>query len=488
MTRVLDLRTAGVGALLALLVAAPAQAAPVLVLEHGRVTTRHERFAGPSELPAPSAAPRSAARAQVSAAAARAPMGRATRQALDALLGSGAIDQRAHDADRASINNALRTYRKLSGTRKTQLGAVIDNADSIAAAGNLTPSRLPAVFATLDANTEWWNTGPLLSGGKRVSVGDSPLVWQYYPGQGIQLQMLGNWSKANGLFQAHKSDQLREMVDALVPLAADRGYPAWEYYFRFGGGSPPWTSSISQGTAIQALARAGQRLEDPSLWDLAKRALAAFQQPPPTGVREDTPQGAFYLIYSYAPTQRVLNAHLQATVGLFDLAKIAGDPTAQALFQQGDATTRAVLGRYDTGHWSLYDEHTEADLNYHRLQTGFLDNLCKRTSEPFYCDTAQRFNSYTKEPPTVTPDTRRIRTGAPARLGFSLDKVSRVGMTVTFGSRTVFATSATVGRGQRYFRWSSPAAPGLYRFTVRATDLAGNRSEPATVSLRIAKR
>src|SRR5204862_4082226 len=107
-----------------------------------------------------------------SADAARAPKGRATRQALDALLGTGAIDQRTHDADLASINGALRTYRKLNGTRKVQLGAVIDNADAIAAAGNLTPSRLPAVFATLDANNEWWSTGPLLSPGRRVSVGD----------------------------------------------------------------------------------------------------------------------------------------------------------------------------------------------------------------------------------------------------------------------------------------------------------------------------
>ena len=93
-----------------------------------------------------------------------------------------------------------------------------------------------------------------------------------------------------------------------------------------------------------------------------------------------------------------------------------------------------------------------------------------------------------KEAPSITPTTRRIRTGAPARLGFSLDKVSRVGMTVMHGGHTVFATSATVGRGQHFFRWSSPAAPGMYSFTVRATDLAGNRSDPETVSLRILKR
>lgn len=480
------LRTAGLCGLLALVLAAPAAAAPVLVLKNGHVTTRHERFAGPSDLPAPPAAARGSLHAASAARARRAPKGRATRQALDSLLSSGAIDQRTHDGDRASINSALRDYRKLSGTRRTQLGAVIDNADSIAAAGNLTPSRLAAVFATIDANREWWTTGPLLSSGKRVSVGDSPVVWQFYPGQGIQLQMLGNWSKANALFQAHRSGDLRDMVDALVPLAADRGgWPAWEYYFHFGGGAPPWTSSISQGTAIQALARAGQRLGDPSLWDLARRAETAFQKPPPAGVRLDTSTGPFYLIYSYAPGQRVINAHLQATIGLFDLAKIAGDPTAQTLFQQGDAESRAVLPSYDTGHWSLYDQKTEADLNYHKLQTGFLENLCKRTSTQLYCDTAERFNSYLTEPPTVTPTTRRIRTGRPAALGFSLDKVSHVGLIVSRGGRTVFATSATVGRGRRSFRWSRPAKPGTYELTVRATDLAGNRSDPGTTTLTI---
>src|SRR5207237_10260420 len=99
---------------------------------------------------------------------------------------------------------------------------VIDNADSMAAAGNLTASRLPAVFATLDANSEWWTTGPLLSYGRRVSVRDSPLVWQYYPGQGIQLQMLGNWSKAHGLFEGHDATVLRDLGGALPPRAADR--------------------------------------------------------------------------------------------------------------------------------------------------------------------------------------------------------------------------------------------------------------------------
>src|SRR5437763_745963 len=233
---------------LVLVFAAPAAGSPVLVLRGHHVTARQERFAGPSELTAPPRARGPVARA----AARRPPPGRGTRQALDLLLAQGQIDQQTHDADLATLNRSVRAYRKLAGARRAGLGAVIANADAIGAGGQLTPSRLRPLFATLDANTTWWTSGRLLSFGQRVSIGSSQLVWEYYPGQGIELQELANWSKANGLFLGHKSTQLRALLDELVPMAADRGgWPAWEYYFQFGGGKPPWTSSISQGTAIQ---------------------------------------------------------------------------------------------------------------------------------------------------------------------------------------------------------------------------------------------
>jgi hypothetical protein len=276
-------------------------------------------------------------------------------------------------------------------------------------------------------------------------------------------------------------------MDELVPLAADRGgWPAWEYYFRFDGGVPPWTSSISQGTAVQALARAGQRLHDPSLTALGQHALAAFQQPPPAGVRLDTATGPFYLIYSFAPSQLVINAHLQAVIGLYDFGQITGDPLAQALFAQGDAEAQAVLPRYDTGHWSLYDQSTESDLNYHQLVTTFLQNLCQRTHTPIYCATATSFRAYMHQPPTVTPVTRTIRSGAPAKLVFTLDKISRVSVTVSSTSgMPVFSTSAVVGRGMRSITWSRPAHSGHYQLALRATDLAGNQSGPTSRTLRI---
>jgi hypothetical protein len=462
----------------------------VLVLKGHRTAVRNESFAGATDLPPP---PRAATvRAKPSVRRSRLPLGRPTRDVLDKLLVRGQIDQAVHDARIAIVTRALRTVRKLTGTRKTQLGAVLANADAMALGGSLTASRLEAVFETIDRNREWWTNGPLLSYGRRVGFSGSQLIWQYYPGQGIQLQMLGNFGKLNALAASkRRKAAVRQMADELVPLASDRaGAPVWEYYFSFDGGAPPWTSGMSQGTAVQAMSRAGNLLADPALTDLAVRSLPLFERPPPTGVRVNDTFGAFYLIYSFAPGQRVLNGHLQAVIGLYDLATLTGNPRAQSLYAAGEAEARAIVPRYDTGKWSLYDQSTESDLGYHQLVTTFLENLCKRNGEAVYCDTAARFKGYESEPPAVRATTARIRTGRPARIGFKLDKISRVGVTVRrrSGGTTVFSTSAVVGRGSRYFTWSSPAKPGLYDLTVTATDLAGNRAEPSQGNLRIVRR
>jgi hypothetical protein len=322
-----------------------------------------------------------------------------------------------------------------------------------------------------------------------VGFDGSQLIWEYYPGQGIELQMLANFGRANALWSSKKKTTLRGLLDELVPLASERsGFLAWEYLFRFDGGAPPWTSAISQGTALQALGRAAALLGDPSLDDVATRALGAFEQPPPAGVRRATPAGAFYLIYTFAPRLLVLNAHLQAVIGLHDFAELTGDPSASTLYAAGEAEARVAVPRYDTGKWSLYSLSRESDLSYHELVTAFLENLCKRTGVAVYCDTATRFTAYLGEAPTVTPTTRRVRAAGTVRIGFELDKISRVGMTITdSGGRARLSTSAVVGRGGHYFTWHPPANAATYTLRLSATDLAGNRAEPVEGPLKVLK-
>ena len=101
----------------------------------------------------------------------------------------------------------------------------------------------------------------------RVSFPPSKIVWEHYPGQGIEIQWLGTFGEANGYYlSGHENANLRQLLDEVIPLATKRaGGIAWEYLFRFDGGAPPWTSGLSQGTALQVLARAWSRFKEPAL-------------------------------------------------------------------------------------------------------------------------------------------------------------------------------------------------------------------------------
>ena len=262
---------------------------------------------------------------------------------LDALLAAGAIDQLHHDAWAESYDNAKATLKKLHGTRRRQLDAVIANTRTIAKTGLLTPSRAPLVFLTLQRNRAWWSEGSLLRYGQRVMFAGSQLVWQYYPGQGIQVQWLGTFGRANGLFQqTGRDDELRALLDEALALATARaGGIAWESLFHFDHGAPPWVSGLSQGTALQALSRSASRLGEPRYFEAARAALGIFRTPPPEGVRVDTPVGAHYLQYSFAPDLHIINGFIQALNGLFDFASFANDAErARALRRRGGAGAR----------------------------------------------------------------------------------------------------------------------------------------------------
>src|SRR5581483_8743589 len=260
-------------------------------------------------------------------------------RALSSLLASGQISEAVYKKDYGIYTAAKSSLGRLSGTRRSELAVVLANTQAIAAAGQLTASRQAAVFLTLEKNRLWWTTKPLLYGEVRVSFPPSKIVWQRYPGQGIQIQWLGTFGAGNGFYlSGHENGNLRQLVEEVIPLATRRaGGIAWEYLFHFDGGSPPWTSGLSQGTALQVLARAGQRFKEPAFTEAAKRALGIFQQPPPNGVRIATKPGAWYAQYTYAPSDRILNGFIQADVGLYDYTSITKDPLGLQLFEAGDA-------------------------------------------------------------------------------------------------------------------------------------------------------
>jgi D-glucuronyl C5-epimerase C-terminus len=405
-------RRLGLVAAIALALPASAAAAPVLVMgPGGRVHRSDDRYL--------SAAPFTPLPAAVTARprhGSRRGGGPTVYTVLTGLYRGHRISAAQYHSYTASYTSALALEKKLSGTRRSELTAITVNLHNLAAQGFFSPSRLPVLFLTLGRNYQWWNTGPLLSSGARVEFTGSQLVWEYYPGQGIELQVLGTFGKADGLYTAGRSQYgaMRALVDEMIPLAVTRsGNLVWEYYFYFDGGSPPWVSAMAQGTGLEALTRAYKTVaprgkstgggslganEAPQYLTIGHRALSIFNVAPPVGVRVPTSIGARYLQYSFAPGVDIINAFLQSLIGLYDYAHASGDREAAALFAAGNRQAQAELPSFDTGSWSLYQPGVLDTLDYHELVTGFLEELCARTKAHIYCYEAQRFTDYLKHP------------------------------------------------------------------------------------------
>jgi len=460
---------------------ADSQAARVLVLEPdaGAVVTNDQFLPVFTPTPAPSTS--------VIASASRADRSfhvrnRNVRTELARLRRIDAISIAAYQSYLRSFNAALRAVKRLNGARAAELEAVIENLHSIAARGLLTPSRLPVLFLTLDRNRQWWTRGPLLAADQRVQFAGSGLVWEYYPGQGIELQELGSFSSADARCTARPSQNAAcaDLLSELIPLAANRGGRlAWEYYFEFDGGLPPWTSAMSQGTALQALADAYRALGDASYLAIGNRALALFSASPPWGVAVRTSVGARYVQYTFDQGRgdEVINAFLQSLIGLDDYAQTSKNPLAAQLFASGNAEAQAELPQFDTGAWSLYQPGIEDDLSYHELVTGFLQQLCAMTNATIYCTTATHFQQYLKTPPALRVLTTRLKAHRPSTISFAVSKISRVGITVLRGANTLFLTSASFPYGRHAFAIPALLTAGIYTVRLDATDLAGNYNQ-----------
>ena len=468
-------------ALLCSVCAAAAQAAPVLVIgKDGRVR-EHRHSLTPATTFPPVRAIRPASRDLARVASAK----RTVPGELKRLRDAGQIDDATYGERLAAFNDARAKVKKLTGRRKLELGAVVTTLQDVAVRGQLTASRLAPLFLTLQRNVEWWTTGPLLAPGRRVGFDGSEIVWQYYPGAGIQIQVLGTFGKVNALWSARKTDELGRAVDELLPLAADRaGGVAWEYYFPYRAGKPPWVSSLAQGTALQALGRAATRLNRrDDIFAVTSRALGIFQTAPPEGVRVPVGAGTHYAQYSFEPSLRILNGFIQSLVGLYDYGRLAIDDRAKALFATGEARALQEVPTYDTGAWSLYSRGSvthESDLGYHTLLRDFLTSLCNRTAEPVFCTARDHFTEYLTQPPVAGIETTRLRGGTYGRIKMKLSKISGVTLRIQRGDQLVHTRYVgALSYGTHTLGWQVPRKKGDYTVTLTVRDLAGN---PAAVT------
>lgn len=422
---------------------------------------------------------------------------RATSRALRRALARKAISRRSFRKYRRTVARARATHRRLRGARRGELGNVIALIDGMALRRRLTASRMPALFLILERNRQYWPRKPFPRDRDRVTFRGSELLFEYYAGNGLQLQPLVNFKQANLMHGACVKDTgepcdrrgLRRLLAELERTSARRGgFTTWEYYFEFGGGRPPWISGMAQATAVQALARAYELLGDERYLARARSALGAFRKAPPTGVRTTGPFGGpHYLQYSFSPGLYIINAFLQSLIGLYDYARITGDASALGLFRAAEPEAREELPANDTGDWSTYSYRgAESTREYHELLREFAASMCSRLRRRVYCDAARDFLSYMTDPAELEllgPAT--ATKGVKTSIRFFVSKLAAVQVTVTRDGKVALDKLGTFRRGNGAFSWK-PGAVGTYRIRVAAKELRTGRGLRSSVTGRVA--
>ena len=386
------------------------------------------------------------------------------RAALDRSVRAGYVTPAEAARDRAILAQARAVRDRVPPLRAQVLDTVL--AEVARPASPIGPRALE-LYATLAENAAYLASHRLPAPGADVA-GPDGAVYRSFPGVGLQFHPLANASELNQLVADGDTAGASALAAALaaraIPVAG--GGAVWEYEFPFGGERGPWTSGMAQAVMAQALARAG--------WTaLARRAFRAI----PGALDRELPAGPWIRLYSGRPDV-VLNAQLQSAISLGDYAQRAHDAAAAAYANRLLAAAKAMLPRFDTGHWSRYSLGVESDLHYQDYVIELLDTLGRRTGDPAWTAAAARFQRDETQPPAMTAATvtrvvyPRPRDGVRDALvvRFWLSKIAKVALVVDGKAVDGF----TWPSGWHTFDWV-PATLGVGEHTVRlvAASLSG---------------
>ena len=379
---------------------------------------------------------------------------------------------------RVAVTRAVSDIARLPKLRGRAIAVQLQQVTALS--DSYTKPRALALFSQLEMNLDYLETHIIPPG--RIDVADDDgVVYRWFPGKGLEFHPLAAFGALNAAALAQDPDRTQVLSAALV----DRGIPRgdgliWEYSFNFGFGKPPWVSGMAQAVAAQALGRAAVLLDDPTLMDDAARAYATV---PSLTLLLST--GPWVRLYGFN-REIVLNAQLQSVLSLLQYSDDTGNSEAGALAQRLDASAQAMLSRFDTGDWSLYElGGVDATKEYQLFVTQLLAKLAAKTQDPFWIDASKRFHGYYYDPPAITPGPVPP-TLYPQPLDGYLD-VAQIPITLSQNASVTLAVGGKVStfrltRGAHTLTWAPPAdlAPGTYPAQIAATNRTGRR---ATVKL-----
>jgi D-glucuronyl C5-epimerase C-terminus len=188
-----------------------------------------------------------------------------------------------------------------------------------------------------------------------------------------------------------QADLLRSMV-----IEAD---DAWWLPFWFDyppeGLTAPWFNAMSQGLALSFFVRLHRVTGDPAYLDWAEHIFDSFRR---LGRHKaqggDRPWVAYtaagrYLWLEHYPSEQpdhVLNAHLHATIGLYEYWQHTRSPEARQLLEGALTTMRDRAGLYRReGKVSLYGLRSRTNhYKYHQVHIWQLRLLGRMTGDPFF--------------------------------------------------------------------------------------------------------
>jgi heparosan-N-sulfate-glucuronate 5-epimerase len=202
-------------------------------------------------------------------------------------------------------------------------------------------------------------------------------------------------------------DKFFTNVDFLVKNFADRGiYGVWLYDFPWIAPGcfckPPWGSSLAQGLGISVMVRAWMLAKDNEYLHTAKKALASFEVPVPSGGVLTIDKGGFWWYDEYACTKsaNVLNGFLCALIGICELHDVTKDDKAKFLLNKGIETAKKFMKKFDLNlfafKWSKYDDKLllYSGPKYHSWHVKQLIKLYEITEDKEFLKWAVKWSRY----------------------------------------------------------------------------------------------
>jgi D-glucuronyl C5-epimerase C-terminus len=400
---------------------------------------------------------------------------KAARTALERSTDAGYLSAQDRERYLRIMRHARAVRDRVPPLRAQLLDEVLAR---VAALKSPTAARALTLYGALSENADYLDRNRVPADGTDVTGSDG-VVYRFFAGEGFAFHPLANAAQLNALVAGGKTDEARALASALAErTTVQDGAAVWEYQFDFGAVHAPWTSGMAQAVLAQALARAGHD-------ELARMAFLAI----PGRLDRKLSAGPWIRLYS-SGGEIVLNAQLQSAISIGEYAELTGDAEAADYSSRLLATAKAMLPRFDTGHWSRYSLGTDSSLHYQGYVIDLLKALGKRTGDAAWSDAAKRFQHYETQPPLMTrPSVTGVVVPHPQDgvrdalvVRFWLSKPSRVALVVDGKAVDGYTWSG----GWHAFRWTPlHLAPGTHEARLVARSPDGNPGETALPSFSV---